>query len=73
MKATEGLQDGSASICEIINLIKIMKVGVFIGHIEGHSKGKVTMKDNPGRFLIKKYNSAAKETRVRARHLITSK
>ena len=60
----EGLQDGSTSICETINLIKRMKVGIFIYHIEGHPKGKVIIKDNLGRFFIKKCNSTAKKARV---------
>ena len=45
-----------------------MKVRVFIDYLEGYPKGKVIIKDNPGRFLIKKCNSAAKEVRVQARY-----
>ena len=45
-----------------------MKVGVFINYVEGHPKGKVTIKDNQGRFLIKKCDSIAKDARVRERY-----
>ena len=40
IKATTRLRDGSASICETIKLIKKMQVGIFVGYIEGHLKGK---------------------------------
>ena len=55
-KVTTGLKDGSVSICEIIKLIKKMRVSIFIRQIEGYPKGKITMKDNPRKFLIKKCN-----------------
>ena len=64
MKATEGLQDRLALIYEIINLIKTMKVRVFVDYVDSYSKGKITIKDNLGKFLIKKYDSTAKKARV---------
>ena len=67
-KATEGLQDRAASIYEIIKIIKQIKVGVVIGHVEGHPKGVTTMKSNLGRVLIRKYNKAAKEARIKAKY-----
>ena len=45
-----------------------MKVSIIIDYIEDHPKGKVIMKDNLGKLLIKKYNSAAKEVRIRVRY-----
>ena len=60
MKATTELKDGLVLICEMIKLIKKMKVGIFVRHTEGHPKGKIIIKDNPRKFLIKKYNGISK-------------
>ena len=67
-KATKGLQDEAVSICEIIKIIKQIKVEVVIDYVEGHLKGVAIMKSNPERVLIRKYDKAAKEARIKAKY-----
>jgi len=69
IKATNGTQDSSSEICEIIEIINRLTIAVFIDKIEGHlkSKKKENFIDNLARFLIKYCDLAAKEARKKAR------
>ena len=55
-------------IYKIIKIIKQIKVGVVIDYVEGHPKGVATIKSNPGRVLIRKYNKVAKEAQIKAKY-----
>jgi len=71
IKVTEGTQDNKAAIYKIIEIINRLTVTVFLEKIEeypkSNSRKKESFIDNPGKFLIKWCDLAAKEVRKKAK------
>ena len=68
-KVTQGIQDGSVAICDIINMIKKMIIAIFVEHTYGHERIKQneTFRTYPGKYSLKEYGTKAKELRQLSR------